>query len=261
MESQKKRELIKQSVQRITSKGQQLINNGKLNEAVDLFNTAYALAQKSQDHSIALTCALNLSAAYIEAGKPSEALEVLDKAKPLYKERYQAYNGDVYYNYAEAYRALEKYNMAVKYYLDAFDEFRSNPDAQIDCLEKCIQVYIIRNEYSKVVDAYERMIAVYKVQGNLAKQASCLCELATKQKQFGDTEAALKTVSEAAQTLQKVEVDADEEDPVVTGIWLILKYMGTISGEVTVIYTCAFLLKRDLLSKERICSCWSKFFS
>lgn len=215
------RDQIKQRVQRITSKGQQLINNGKLNEALDLFNKAYALAQKSQDDSIERTSALNLSAACIEAGKPSEALKVLDKAKPQDFERDHAYNGDVYNNYAEAYRALGKFNKAVKCYLKAFDEFRSNPDAQIDCLEKCIQLYIIRNEQSKVVDAYERMIAVYKVQGNPIKQASCLCELATKQKQFGDIEAALKSVSEAARILEKVDA-SDEDVPTVAGIRLLL---------------------------------------
>ena len=36
--------------------------------------------------------------------------------------------------------------------------------------------------------------------------------------------------------------------------------MGTLLGEETVIYIFASLLKRDLLSKERICSSWSKFF-
>ena len=43
-----------------------------------------------------------------------------------------------------------------------------------------------------------------------------------------------------------------------------LKCMGTLSGEVTLLVAYiefASLLKRDLLSRERICSYWSKFFS
>ena len=40
-----------------------------------------------------------------------------------------------------------------------------------------------------------------------------------------------------------------------------LRCIGTHSGEVTlVIYIFASLLKRGLLSKERICSSWTKFF-
>ena len=40
-----------------------------------------------------------------------------------------------------------------------------------------------------------------------------------------------------------------------------LKFVDTLSAEdVTVIYIFASYLMRDLLSKERICSSWSKFF-
>lgn len=210
MELEDKRTQIKQRVIDITSKGQHFIENGQRNEALGLFIKAYALAQKTQDDNLERTCALNLGAAYIEAGNPYEALKSLDKAKPAGFERDRAYIGDLYYNYAEAHAALKNVNKSLQYYSKASDEFESNEAAKIDCLEKCIQLYTHRGDYSKVVDTYKRMIAVYKVQGDSVKLAACLCNLATKQKQADDDEVALASVQEADEILRNL-LDKGEE--------------------------------------------------
>lgn len=68
------------------------------------------------------TCALNLGAAYVEAGEPQKGLDVLSRAQPGERGERIA---DLQFNLATAHEALGEQTQAARHYLQAAQLYRS----------------------------------------------------------------------------------------------------------------------------------------
>ena len=200
----------KQKIGQLSYTGQQHIEQGAPENAVGCFSEAYHLSRQVGDDHLERTCALNLGAAYIESGNATEGLKVLHKATPPDGEKDGLSNGDLFYNFALGHEALKNMKEAVKYYWQASDEFRTDPDMQMQCLTKCAQLYLTWKNYAKVVEVYERLFNVYKNHDNSVMQASCLCEIAANNRYAQNDELSLKAANEAFQIL-KGSLDSEDD--------------------------------------------------
>lgn len=199
----------KQKIGQLSQAGQQHIEQGAPENAVDSFLNAYQLSRQVGDDNLERTCALNLGAAYIESGNAPEGLKLLHKATPPDGEKDGTSNGDLFYNFALGHEALKNSKESVKYYWLASSEFRTDPEMQLQCLTKCAQLYTQWKQYAKVVEVYEHLCNVYKTHDNSVMQASCLCEIATNHRFAQNDEASSRAANEAYEVLKRVSESED----------------------------------------------------
>ena len=212
----------KQKIGQLSYTGQQHIEQGTPENAVDCFLNAYQLSRQVGDDHLERTCALNLGAAYIESGQATEGLKLLHKATPPEGVKDGTSNGDLFYNFALGHEAMKNLKESVKYYWLASSEFRTDTDMQIQCLTKCAQLYSLWKNYTKTIEVYEQMCNVYRTQDDSVMQAYCLCEVAANQRFAQNDMVAGKAANDAYEVLVKVsEIDdgsSNRRD--LAGMWL-----------------------------------------
>ena len=199
----------KQKIGQLSYSGQQHIEQGIPENAIDCFLNAYQLSRQVGDDHLERTCALNLGAAYIESGQAAEGLKFLHKATPPGEEKDGTSNGDLFYNFALGHEAMKNLNECVKYYWLASREFRADTVMQVQCLTKCAQFYSAWKNHTKTIEIYEQMCNVYKTQDDCVRQASCLCEISANQRFAQNDMAAGKAANESYEILVKLS-EADD---------------------------------------------------
>ncbi|XP_030638985.1 tetratricopeptide repeat protein 24 [Chanos chanos] len=165
-------------IENLTASGHKALQKGDCAEALDCFKKAFKGATKLKKTKVQQACALNLGAAYVEAGKPQKGLDFLSRAQPGERGERMA---DLQFNLAVAHEALEDYTSAAKHYLQAAQLYRSQGDgcSEGDTCMKLARCYLRAKDWVQAVESFQRAGDSYRVAGRLDSAAVALKETGT----------------------------------------------------------------------------------
>ncbi|XP_026855862.2 tetratricopeptide repeat protein 24 [Electrophorus electricus] len=164
---------VQSDIENLTACGQSALHQGDYSEALDYFKKAFKAAVKLNKTKVQRVCAVNLGAAYVEAGKPEKGLHFLSRAEPGEKGERMA---DLQFNLAAAHEALEDHGRAVRHYLQAAQLYRSQGDggSEGDTCVRLAHCHLCRKELGEAVESYLRAAESYKVAGKTTSAAVAL---------------------------------------------------------------------------------------
>lgn len=160
-------------IQRLTEDGHAALQTGDNTAAVQCFKNALKAATKLSEGRLQRSCAFNLGAAYVEAGRPQKGLDLLSRSQSGERGERIA---DLQYNLATAHEALRDWTRAARHYLQAAQLYRSQGDAcaEGDTCVRLAQCHLKRKEWNEAVDAFRRAAESYKLAGNTSAAALTL---------------------------------------------------------------------------------------
>ncbi|XP_067303832.1 tetratricopeptide repeat protein 24 [Pseudorasbora parva] len=160
-------------IERLTAAGHAALQTGDHNAALRRFKSALRAATKLREKRLQRTCALNLGAAFVEAGEPRRGLEVLELAQP--GERGQRV-AELQFNRATAHEALGEPRQAASHYLQAAQLYRSQGDAgaEADTCVRLARCQLHTEEWDEAVASFRRAAESYRAVGNTPAAALAL---------------------------------------------------------------------------------------
>lgn len=163
----------------LSARAMQHCQQGQMVEAVKYYDKAYQLSRELNNDVYERTCALNLGAIYIANGDIDKGLVFLHKATPPGGQRDLHSNGDLYFNFGLAYEKSNDLKKALKMFDDAFEEHKycHNPESQMDCLNKRLDIFRKRKDYLSCADECQKMADVFR-RSEQIKRAEKLAEKA-----------------------------------------------------------------------------------
>ena len=172
------------NVEALTIQGTQLFQQGKLHQAVEIFEDAYRQATQLNNASCECNSAFNLGAVYIANRQPDKALEMLNNA-------WQRCGGieditlkaDLYYNYGLTYELLGKDKLAVDHLELALEQYQTQPDktlATADLAAKIGDVYTKLKNVPQAARNHQVAAVLYEQIGEFDKYVVQLCKQATQ---------------------------------------------------------------------------------
>ncbi|XP_053405354.1 dentin sialophosphoprotein-like isoform X2 [Mercenaria mercenaria] len=220
----------------LSGNGSKYHQGDDLQKAVECYDKAYKLAREVNDDKTERTCAFNLGAAYIAIGNPKEGLEYLHKAHPPTGQKDESSNGDLYFNMGLGHEKMNEEEKvdnnsknekikhdeeALKYFRKAHEQYmkfeRDKTDLQIQCLEKCFQIYHNWKDNLHKAEMCQIMAEVYIGTDQLS-QAEKLCECATHLRIAGEKEKAAAQAMKCKEVIE--DCKAQGQDCIVAGkIW------------------------------------------
>ncbi|XP_067254234.1 tetratricopeptide repeat protein 24 [Chanodichthys erythropterus] len=160
-------------IERLTAAGHAALQTGDNTAALRSFRSALKAATKLREKRLQRTCALNLGAAYVEAGEPQKGLDVLSRAQPGERGERIA---DLQFNLATAHEALGEQTQAAHRYLQAAQLYRSQGDAAAegDTCVRLARCHLQRKEWDEAAASFRRAAESYKTAGNTPAAALAL---------------------------------------------------------------------------------------
>ncbi|KAI7806109.1 putative tetratricopeptide repeat protein 24 [Triplophysa rosa] len=160
-------------IQRLTEDGHAALQTGDKTAALQCFKNALKAATKLRESRLQRTCAFNLGAAYVEAGRPQKGLDLLSGSQSGERGERIA---DLQHNLATAHEALGDHTRAVRHYLQAAQLYRSQGDAYAegDTCVRLARCHLKRQEWNEAADAFKRAAESYKLVGSTSAAALAL---------------------------------------------------------------------------------------
>ncbi|XP_056619279.1 tetratricopeptide repeat protein 24 [Triplophysa dalaica] len=160
-------------IQRLTEDGHAALQTGDKAAALQCFKNALKAATKLRESRLQRTCAFNLGAAYVEAGRPQKGLDLLSRSQSGERGERIA---DLQHNLATAHEALGDHTRAVRHYLQAAQLYRSQGDAYAegDTCVRLARCHLKRQEGNEAADAFKRAAESYKLVGSTSAAALAL---------------------------------------------------------------------------------------
>ncbi|XP_053134448.1 tetratricopeptide repeat protein 24 isoform X2 [Hemicordylus capensis] len=111
-------------VEALTREGHAALLLGQPAQALACFKKAFALALATPSAQAQQACALNLGAAYVEAGQPQKGLELLARCRPEEGDAAE-HLGDLFFNVGAAHEGLGDFPQALESFRKAQAHYRS----------------------------------------------------------------------------------------------------------------------------------------
>ncbi|XP_051576180.1 tetratricopeptide repeat protein 24 [Myxocyprinus asiaticus] len=172
-------------IESLTASGHAALQTGDRTAALQCFKNALRTATKLRERRLQRTCAFNLGAAYVEAGKPQKGLDFLSQSQPGERGEQIA---DLQFNLATAHEALGDQTQATRHYLQAAQLYRSQGDAsaEADTCVKLAQCHLQRKEWAAAAESLQHAAGSYKVVGNTTAAAQALKDAGKHMLQSGN---------------------------------------------------------------------------
>lgn len=160
-------------IERLTAAGHAALQTGDHNAALRRFKSALRAATKLREKRLQRACALNLGAAYVEAGEPRKGLDVLSRAQPGERGERVA---DLQFNLATAHEALGDQTQATRHYQQAAQLYRSQGDASAegDTCVRLARCHLHSKEWDEAAASFRRAAESYRAAGNTPAAALAL---------------------------------------------------------------------------------------
>ncbi|MDY6804272.1 MAG: tetratricopeptide repeat protein [Cyanobacteriota bacterium] len=222
------REDRKKEVVRLNNEGLQLLNTGRVREALENFQQALVIVREIGDLQGEGVILNNIGLAYDNLSNYDRALEFYEEALPILREvEDRLEEGNTLSNIGLVYRHLSEYDKALDYYQQAL-EIRREVDDRLGegtTLNNIGSVYYHQGQYQQALQKLQQALDIRREVGDRAGQGATLNNIGAVYKSQGEYNQALQKFQQALEIAQKIG-DSAGEAATLNGIGVVYKSQG-----------------------------------